>query len=268
MIVYVNGSFRDQSACGEVYEPGFLFGWGLFETMRVYGGKLPFLHLHLERLKRGMGLVRLEPVSCEWEHTLQETLRRNEIDEGYVRISVYKRKEGTGVSIYAAPFRYYGPQMYERGVDLFFSPCTRHPGEIASRVKSMSYLQNRLAWLQAQEQGCAEALMAGPCRTLLGGARSNVFIVRHGETVTPAARDGAFEGVTRKVVLDMLSDLKIPFREGKVSAGDVYAADEVFLTSALMEIMPVARCGRLEVGTREKTVIPALRARYREIVYE
>jgi branched-chain amino acid aminotransferase len=267
MKVYCNGDFQDKDNLREIFEPGFLFGWGVFEPLRTYRGNIPFLHLHIERLRKSLALIGLDDIELEWDKVIKSLLKENGLEDAYIRITVYKRREGTGVIIYASPFDYYPSPIYKEGFTSIISPYRRNVEEVCSQIKTISYLENRLSWFEAQRANKNEAVVLSPQGSILGGARSNLFVVRKGEVVTPSLERGAFPGITRQVVIDILADFKIPLQEKDIKLEDIYESEEMFLTSALMEVMPLVECEGKVVGRGKPGEITLkVLSRYREIV--
>ena len=248
MKVYCNGELISRETISEVFEPGFLFGWGIFEPLRTYGGNIPFLGEHLKRLDRSLELLGIEKVELDWEKTIRDLLSENALDDAYVRITAYKKRKGTGLLIYADIFSYYTKETYEKGFDSLISSYKRNADEVSSKVKSLSYLQNRLSWLEAQKAKKGEALVLNQDDHLVGGSRSNLFIVKDTHIVTPSLESGAFDGVTRRAVMKITQDLNLAVKEEKIKMEDINSCEEAFLTSALMEVMPLIECEEKTIG--------------------
>lgn len=269
MKVYANGSVVDKDRVSEVFEPGFLFGWGVFEVLRAYGREVPHLDLHMERLNKSLQLLGIEAPDTDFGKEIESLIETNNVDDAYIRITVYKKRKGSGVLIYADKFGYYPPEMYEKGFRAVISPYSRNSHGIFSRVKSLSYLENRMSWYQAQKAGCDEAVVLSLEGFLAGGARSNLFFVKGGEAFTPSLQDGAFDGVTRKIVIKILAGMGVKLHQEKIAVEQLFSCDEAFLTSSLLEVMPLVECegkalgkscpGKLalEVGRKYKQIIQA-----------
>lgn len=246
--IYLNGNWRAKEDLGETLEPGFLFGWGLFESMRVYQGRPCFLARHLERLSLGINLLGLTPVDVDWVGKIRCLIGENKLQDGYLRITVYRRRKDTGVMIYADKFIYYPPDTYRQGFSAVISPYCRQNSDIFTKIKPLSYLNNRLSWFYAQQQKAQEALVLGGDGFVAGGARSNLFIINGKEALTPALEDAAFAGLTRAIVIGILKEMKVNVREAKISQRDIISAREAFLTSSLLEVMPLVSLGEDKIG--------------------
>ncbi|UCG34782.1 MAG: aminotransferase class IV [Candidatus Omnitrophota bacterium] len=266
MKVYCNGKLEDKQNLEEVFEPGFLFGWGAFEAMRAYSGNIPFLDLHIERLNNGLALLGIDKVDLKWEDTIKGLLTENNLVDAYIRITAYKKRKETGVIIYVDKFGYYPPESYNKGFSALISPYKRNQHSVSCKVKSLSYLENRLSWFVAQKKNKSEALLLNQRGELVGGARSNLFLLREADAFTPSLEAGAFEGITRREVMAILNDLNIEVKEKKLTPDDIFNCEEVFLTSSLLEIMPLVE---LEDKTIAKGVpgelTKKIHSRYKEL---
>lgn len=249
MKVYVNGKFRDKEELSEILEPGFLFGWGVFEPLRIYDGKIVFLNEHLTRLKNSCKLLSLDLPEVDWEEKIEEALSVNKLKDAYLRLTVYKKRKDTGVIIYADDFKYYASDAYSNGFTTVISAIRRNENDLSCRVKTISYLNNRLAWAEAQAKGKDEALMLNLKGNLAGGARSNLFVVKDGFATTPLLKEGAFCGITRSKVMKVLDEMGLKVKETVMKKNDLLKADEAFLTSALLEAMPLVSCDNHKIGS-------------------
>lgn len=249
MKVYSNGDLVDKEKLGEIFEPGFLFGWGVFEPLRTYKGNIPFLAEHIERLNKSLELIGIERIELDWEKVIQNLLRENSLDDAYLRITVYKKRKGTGLLIYTDKFSYYTQEVYAKGFSAVVSPYVRSADNICSKLKSLSYLENRISWAWAQEANKHEAIVLNPQGNVAGGSRSNLFLLKGKDLITPAISAGAFDGITRKVALRIGSELNLNVKEEDIKSGDICKASEAFITSALMEIMPLVEFEDEPIGS-------------------
>lgn len=248
MKIFSNGNIIEKGNLEEIFEPGFLFGWGVFETLRVYKGEIPFLDLHIARLNDSLNALGIEETKLDFKTKIEELLKINNLEDAYVRITAYKKRESTGVIIYVDKFGYYPLQTYEKGFSVIVSPYRRDTKNPFSQLKSLSYLENRMSWLEAQKVNRDEALVLSQEDYLIGGARSNLFLVKNKYVLIPSIKSGTFDGITRKIVIDILKDLRIRAKEIEASLEDLYDSDEAFLTSALLEVMPLVECGSRKIG--------------------
>ena len=267
MKVYINGQFREKEELSEIFEPGFLFGWGVFEPLRVFDDKTVFLDEHLTRLKNSCKLLSLDFPEVDWEAKIKEALSTNKLKDAYLRLTIYKKRKGTGVIIYADDFKYYASDAYANGFTALVSAIRRDENDLACRVKTTSYLNNRLAWAEAQAKGKDEALMLNLKGNLAGGARSNLFIVKNDLVTTPLLKEGAFCGITRLKIMKILRQMNLKVKEAVVKKGDLLKADEAFLTSSLLEVMPLVACDnhKISKGLPGKFAL-IMREQYRRLI--
>jgi len=249
MNIYSNGVIKEKDSLGDIFEPGFLFGWGLFETLRAYQRKIPFLDKHISRLNQGITFLSLDLVNINWEAEIDKLLNLNNLSDAYIRITVYKKRKDTGVLIYTDKFNYYLEKDYQKGFSALISSVKYQQDNICSKVKSLSYLANRMAWLEAQKQKKDEALTFNSRMVLTGGARSNLFLVNENKITTPKLSSGAFSGITREIVINIARGLNILVVEEDLEKEDLFSYPEAFLTSSLMEVMPLVEIEGKPVGS-------------------
>lgn len=248
MNIYLNGNYRQKEEVKELLEPGFLFGWGVFETLRVYDKTPAFLTEHLQRLKKGAECIGLAYPAIDYAGTIKELLRENNLNNAYLRISLFKQRDQTGVLIYADTFTYYPETDYQKGYTVVTAPYRRHPQSLYSKVKSISYLESRLAWFYAQQCKKDEAIFLSTDEFVQEGSRSNIFMVSGDMIKTPSLACGVLDGITRRQLLQMVHALGLKCAEGAFSLQEFISADEVFITSSLMEVMPVREIENHPVG--------------------
>ena len=260
--VYINGTLYDKDdAKVSVYDHGLLYGDGVFEGMRVYGGKVFRMPEHLERLWNSAKAIWLEiPMTPDaLAQAVNETVKANEIEDGYVRLVVTRgvgtlgldpnRCSGPQVIVIADYIALYPPEYYENGLHIVtVSTIRNHPAALSPRIKSLNYLNNILAKIEGQQAGCVEALMLNQKGEVAECTGDNIFLVRKGELLTPSVDAGILEGITRAVVLELARDLNIPVRETPLTKHDVYIADECFLTGSAAEIVPVTKVDSRKIG--------------------
>jgi branched-chain amino acid aminotransferase len=260
--VYINGTLYDKDdAKISVYDHGLLYGDGVFEGMRVYGGKVFRMPEHLERLWNSAKAIWLEiPLTPEaLGQAVDETVKANGIEDGYVRLVVTRgagtlgldpnRCSNPQVIIIADYITLYPREYYEQGLHIVtVSTIRNHPAALSPRIKSLNYLNNILAKIEGLQAGCVEALMLNQKGEVAECTGDNIFLVRKGELLTPSVEAGILEGITRAVVLDLARELKIPVRETPLTKHDVYIADECFLTGSAAEIVPVTKVDSRKIG--------------------
>lgn len=260
--VYINGTLYDkEDAKISVYDHGLLYGDGVFEGMRVYGGKVFRMPEHLERLWNSAKAIWLEiPMTPEaLGQAVDQTVQANGIEDGYVRLVVTRGVGTLGldpnrcsqpqVIIIADYITLYPREYYEQGLHIVtVSTIRNHPAALSPRIKSLNYLNNILAKIEGLQAGCVEALMLNQKGEVAECTGDNIFLVRKGELLTPSVEAGILEGITRAVVIELARELKIPVRETPLTKHDVYIADECFLTGSAAEIVPVTKVDSRKIG--------------------
>ncbi|UCC94396.1 MAG: aminotransferase class IV [Candidatus Omnitrophota bacterium] len=266
MKVYLNGAFIDKEDIEELLEPGFLFGWGVFETLRVYNKRVAFLEEHLTRMKRGLEFLGLECPNIDFKAAIQRLLGENNLSDAYLRIAVFKKRKSIGVVIYGAEFTYYKEDAYKKGAKIIFAPSFRCSQDPYLAIKSISYVKSRHAWFHAQRQGKDEAIFLNEKGFIQEGSRSNIFFIKDKDFFTPSHRCGLLDGVTRKVVIDICKDEGYRVAEGEFTKEDLLSADEAFLVSSLMEVMPISEIDGCSLDRQKFTLTPLIHKKYRERV--
>ena len=281
--VYLNGEVLP---AGEAFVPlddrAVLFGDGIFETVRAYRGRPFRLERHLDRLEDGCRVLRLELPNRaeEVKNAVMSLLEENGLsDEGdaYVRITatggpstgpkMLERKGPTGLFIIARPYEGYPEHLYREGVSLVMSGIKRNSSSPLSSLKSSNYLDSLIARQEAIDQGADDAVMLTTAGNLAEATSSNLFIVREGNVLTPDIGCGFLPGVTREAVIELCGELGITCTPVMAGTDVLLSAGEVFLTSSLMEVMPVRRIARKQIGKKCPGRVTARLAKaYRELV--
>ena len=272
--VFLNGELIPaRQAKVSVFDVGFLHGAGLFETMRAYGGKVYRLDEHLERLLISAKKLAI-PVSSKKDalrDAVAQTLKANGLSEARLRLTVSRgnlRSEGTGtILITASQLQPYPPEFYEKGISVVISDSKVHSLDLVARHKSTNYLSRLLALRKAQQLKAGEALWFTEMGHLAEGCISNVFLVKDNKLLTPSLDEPILPGITRATVLELAKAENIAVGEQALTIEELIAADEVFLTNSIMEIMPVGRIEKHVVGDgRERTMTKQLTDLYRQDV--
>jgi branched-chain amino acid aminotransferase len=263
--IWLDGKLVDQNEAKiSVYDHGLLYGDGVFEGIRVYAGKVFELKAHLDRLYASAKAIRLEiPISREeFASAIEQTFRANNFTDCYIR-AVITRGIGTlgidpakcqksSVFIISDLISVYPKEMYQKGMAVITASVMRnHPNALSPRVKSLNYLNNILARIEANDAGVPEAVMLNHLGNVAECTADNVFIVRDGQVQTPGTADGILEGVTRRVMIALCHDQKIPCVEKSLQRHDLYIADEMFVTGTGAEVMPVTKVDGRIIGTGE-----------------
>ncbi len=263
MKVYISGQFYDKSEAKiSVYDHGLLYGDGVFEGIRSYGGKIFRLRQHLQRLYDSAKAIRLEiPMSQEQlAQAIRQTLDLNGLKDAYIRVVVTRGAGSLGldprktsdpqVIIITDHIQLYPPELYENGLEIVTVATIRnHPNAVNPRIKSLNYLNNILAKIEAIQAGCLEALMLNHKGEVAECTGDNIFVVTRGVLRTPPLDAGILEGITRNAVIELAQRAGIPAREESLTRHDVYTADECFLTGTAAEIIPVVKCDGRVIGT-------------------
>lgn len=289
MYVYLNDRVLTKAeALISVYDHGFLYGDGVYETMRSYDGVIFMLDEHLNRLYRSGSMIgldifaRLERASFDFlKSAIYETLLANNLKDSYIRITVSRGAGPIGLDpalcplptmvIMAEPFKQYPSSMYENGIKVIIPSIKRNSKEaIEPRIKSLNFLNNILAKIEAIKADAYEAVMLNPSGKLAEGTISNIFFAKDGVLFTPSIECGILDGITRSVVINLAKRMGISVREGEFSKEDIYSAEEVFLTNTTMEVMPVSEVNgyQYKVGNLSKSLHKAYQEEVRTYVAE
>lgn len=261
MWIYLQDRFVSKAeATLSVFDHGLLYGDGLFETFRAYSGKIFNASRHLDRLSNGSKQLGLDlPPIDLLEKRLYETLNRNGLREAMLRLTVTRGEGEIGldtdlcsrpqVIIIARPFSGYPAEQYAKGVSAAIVRIRRNaPKTVDPSLKTISFLNNVLAKKEAKERGAMEGIFLTLEGHLSEGTISNLFWVRHGKLRTPSLRTGILEGITRGVVLELAKKSGLKTEEGFYRPSELYHAEEAFLTSSGLEIMPLTRVDDRKIG--------------------
>jgi len=277
MQIFLNDKLvPEHEAVVSVFDHGFLYGDGIYETMRAYDGTVFMLKRHIERLDRSAGLIRLHiPEPQVITGAVYAALQANGLKSAYIRVSVSRGKGPVGLDpalcprptfvVIAEEFREYPDELYARGVKLIIARTRRNlVAALDPKIKSLNFLNNILAKIEAKERNAYEAIMLNANGFIAEGTVCNIFFVRDGVLCTPAVEVGVLDGITRELVIHLAEKDRIPVEEGRYLPEDIFRASEVFFTNTTSEIMPIAQIEdiRYEIGA----VTGALRRRYREYV--
>ena len=261
-VIWIDGQWKTkETAAVSVYDHGLLYGDGVFEGMRVYGGKVFRQADHLTRLfESAHTLLLAVPYSrADIETMLAAAVARWSRPDGYIRLVVTRGVGSLGIDPNKSPratvfcivddIQLYPAELYEKGIPIITASTRRTPRSSAeARVKSLNYLNNILAKIEAQRAGVLEALMLNTEGLVVECTADNIFIVKNGVLKTPAAVHGALEGITRKTVLEVAAEQGIDWQETAMALFDVYTADEAFMTGSGAELMPVTEVDGRSIG--------------------
>jgi branched-chain amino acid aminotransferase len=266
MKVFLNGAIVPEAqAVVSVYDHGFLYGDGVYETMRAYGGVVFMLERHMDRLSRSAALIRLQmPEAEQLKYSIYQTLEANKLSDAYIRVTLARGKgpigldpelcSGHTVVVIAEQFREYPASCYERGVRFIIAKTRRNlAGAIDPKIKSLNFLNNILAKMEAKDRGAYEAIMLNAGGFLTEGTVCNIFFVNNGVLCTPSEDAGILDGITRELVLGIAERNGIKAEEGMFRTDDLLRASEVFCTNTTAEVMPVAGVEDVEFKVGEIT---------------
>jgi branched-chain amino acid aminotransferase len=260
--VNINGTlFAKADAKVSVYDHGLLYGDGVFEGIRIYSGKVFRLREHVERLYESAKHLFLE-IPWPREQMIEEVLRTvavNKKQEGYIRLVVTRGAGSLGLDpgkcsnpqiiIIVDDISLYPAKFYEEGLEVVTASIIRNPpNALSPRIKSLNYLNNILAKIEAVRAGCQEAIMLNHTGEVAECTGDNIFLVKRGLIRTPPISAGILEGVTRNAVIELAGSMDLTVQEITLTRHDVYAADEMFLTGTAAVVVPVARVDGRPVG--------------------
>ena len=262
MLVYLNGHFvpRDEARVS-VYDHGYLYGDGVYETMRAYGGRIFLLDRHLSRLRKSADAISLQlPLPpANIGDALIESLTVNKLREAYIRIQISRGTGEIGLDpalcpaptmvILVKPFQDYPVELYANGVEVAVVKIRRnHPLAQDPAIKSTNFLNNILAKVESLKAGAYEGIMLNWKGYVAEGTISNIFTVKKGVLHTPHLDTGILEGITRDLVLYLAKKNKVRVQESMMRPGDLSRADECFITNTTIEVMPVTSVDGNRVG--------------------
>ncbi len=277
-LVYINGKlFPKEEAKISVYDHGLLYGDGVFEGIRVYSSKVFRHEQHIERLYESAKAIALEiPIPpAEMLKAVEDTVKANNRVDGYIRLLVTRgpgtlgldpRKCIPQVIIIVDGISLYPPELYDSGLKIITSSLMRnHPNTLSPRIKSLNYLNNILAKIEAIRAGCLEALMLNHKGEVAECTGDNIFIIKNGILKTPTTDAGILEGVTRNVVLELAKAANIPTQECTLTRHDLYVAEECFLTGTAAEVIAVTDIDGRTIGSgKPGPITQEIRRRFME----
>jgi len=262
MKIYIDGRYCDErDAKISVFDHGLLYGDGIFEGIRAYHGRVFKLREHIDRLFYSAKAILLDiPMSpAQVARAVIETCRKNRIRDGYIRLLV-TRGVGTlglnpksckrpSVIIIADKIQLYPPAVYQRGLNIITVPTTRNlHSALNPAIKSLNYLNNILAKIEATNGGCEEAVMLNAEGFVAECTGDNIFVVKNGALFTPPLSAGALYGITRQTVMELAEEAGLKVTEPDLTRYDLFCADECFLTGTGAEIVPVVRIDGRKIG--------------------
>ena len=264
-MIYLNNKLVPPSrALISVFDHGFLYGDGIYETMRVYNSLVFRFDEHIERLFRSACMIDLTvPLTPEGiKKAVYKTLKVNRLKEAVVRITLSRGAGPIGLDtelcpkptfvIVANTFKEYPKRYYQKGVKLAIVDTRRNYRKALNpQIKSLNFLNNILAKIEAKKNGAFEAIMMNFRGYIAEGTISNIFFMQEGVLCTPSLDTGILDGITRRILLEVAAELKIRTNQGRFRPEDIYSAQEVFISNTTMEVMPV-----MEIDKVNKFIAP------------
>jgi len=263
--VYIDGSYYPKSKAKiSVYDHGLLYGDGIFEGIRIYDGNIFKLNEHLERLYESSKTIMLNiPLTLEeLRDACKDAVRTNKFRDGYIRLMVTRGVGDLGLDPRKCPkatviiivdrISLFPEEFYEKGLEVATVPTTRNMADALNpKVKSLNYLNNVLAKLEANNMGVPEGIMLNSLGFVTEGTGDNIFSVKNTTLRTPPTFDGALEGITRNTVIDIASKLGYTCEKKTLTRHDLYNSDECFLTGTAAELIPVISIDGRAIGKGE-----------------
>ncbi|HEX5790062.1 MAG TPA: branched-chain-amino-acid transaminase [Luteolibacter sp.] len=265
MKIWIDGNLVDKTEAKiSVFDHGVLYGDGVFEGIRFYNGRIFRLEEHVRRLFDSARAIILN-IPWTQEEVCRftcETVAANGLKDGYIRLVVTRGEGELGLNPYLCPkasmfiiassIRLYPEEHYTKGLSII-TCATRRPAPAAlmPQVKSLNYLNNIMAKVEAIQGGALEALMLNEQGYVAECTGDNLFIVKNGEILTPLISDGALDGITRAVIIELAEQAGIRVIERSLTRYDIFVADECFLTGTAAEVIPVVQLDRRTIGSGE-----------------
>lgn len=280
MKIYIDGTFyADNEAKISVFDHGLLYGDGVFEGIRFYNGRVFRLKEHLDRLYDSARAICLTVPLTQDEMTraVLESIRQNQLRDGYIRLVVTRGVGDLGLNpklckkatviIIAANITLYPAELYQKGLEVVTCATRRvSASALSPAVKSLNYLNNVMAKIEAMQAGAGEGLMLNDQGHVAECTGDNIFVIKNGAISTPPISAGALRGITRQVVIDIAAEFGMPVAQENMTRYELYIADEIFLTGTAAEVIPVVKLDSREIGDgRPGSLTARFIARFREL---
>lgn len=270
-ILFLNGKFLSPNEAKiSILEPGFLYGWGLFETMRSYNNHIVYFDAHLKRIKKSCALIGIEfPYSLDrLKEVIQKTIKINGFSDAYVRLTLWKSEKGADILVMVKKYQPHPLKKYKNGFRACISRFKQNENSFLAQLKTTNYLFYQLAYLEAKKKGLDEGVILNNRGYIAEGSRTNIFLVKSKVLFTPRLECGCLNGITRKVVFDLAKKYDIKVYEGNFTLSDLYGADEAFFTNSLIGIMPLTSIERhkLSKGTSQYKLTRFFMEKYKSLL--
>jgi branched-chain amino acid aminotransferase len=277
-IVYLNGKLTPLSRAHiSPLDYGFLYGYGLFETMRAYGGVVFRLDKHLNRLAASAEGLGIPAINLDLKEAVTAVLEANKLSDARIRISVSIGEGGMTpnvrqrckptVLVMAERYKPYPKRVYNTGFKAITSSIARYSDSPLASIKSANYLENMLAKQQAVAAGADEAIRLNERGSVAEASMSNIFFIAGSIVMTPSPESGILPGITREAIIELAGRLGIITIERYITLAELLQAQEAFLTNSLIEVMPLTKVDGMKIASgKPGPATERLRAEYKRLV--
>lgn len=249
--IFLNGKFLSaEEAKISVLTPGFLLGWGLFETMRSYKNKIIYLNEHIKRILDSCSPLDIKPryPAAKIKAVITEGVKMSGFKDAYVRLTLAKSEKGTDTVVIIKKYNAPVQSKYREGFRASICGFRQNENSYFSQIKTTCRLLYELEFNEAKKKGFDEGLILNSNGFIVEGTRSNIFLVKDKTLLTPHLSCGCLKGVTRGAILDLAAKYKINTYKGNFTIQDIYNCDEAFLTNSLMGVMPLSGVEKEKIG--------------------
>ena len=250
-MIFLNGKFlAREEAKVSILDPGFLYGSGVFETMRAYKRRIAYFDQHLKRILGSAPLLGLKPSyrAAALKKIITEAVKINGFQDSYVRLTFWKAESGTGISVVVRKYHPPSADTYRKGFGACIARVTQNENSMLPQIKSTSRILYQLGMQDARKRGLDEAIILNSRGYIAEGTRSNIFFVHGNNIFTPFLACRCLAGITRKAVFDLARKYHIVINEGNFTVQDLLHAEEAFLTNSMMGVMPLTSCEGKKIG--------------------
>lgn len=267
MYISLDGKIiKSQIANVSPLSEAFLYGFGLFETIKVVNGKQYFFKEHINRIGKGCNILGFEFIYNKdilYKYCC-ELIEKEQLNNGAVRLSYSKNKDSY-ILLISCRENNYNEDNYKKGFKLCFADIKRNPHSPIVYLKSNNYLENLMARQRAKEKGLDEAVFLNIYENICEGTISNIFFVKDKRIFTPDVSCGILSGILREKVIDIIKHLDLEFNMGSYGKEQLYDADEIFITNSLMDIMPVCSLENTKYSMENNTITRTLMKEIKEL---
>jgi branched-subunit amino acid aminotransferase/4-amino-4-deoxychorismate lyase len=253
-IVFLNDKFiPKEEAKISLFEEGFLYGWGLFETMRAWNNKIVYLKQHLARIKDSSKIIniRFTYSLVKLQEIIKKTVEINGFKDSSIKLMLSKSAQGTNTLVLVKRYNPFSLKKYRQGFRACICPFRQNESSYFAKMKTTNYLLYKLAYLGAKKKGFDEAIILNSRGQICEASRSNLFFVKNKELFTPVIDCGCLDGITRRAIFDIAGRCGIKINSGVFTIQDLYGADEAFLTNSLLGVMPLKSVEDTPIGKRK-----------------